>query len=46
MGVVVYRGNCPTNEGSCPIGTIVLRDICPERVSLGVIGRRVVVPGG
>ena len=25
MGVVVLRGNCPTNEGSCPMGIIVLR---------------------
>ena len=24
MGVVVLRGNCPTNRGSCPIGVIVL----------------------
>ena len=30
MGVVVPRGNCPTNEGSCPIGVIVLRGSCPQ----------------
>ena len=24
MGVVVLRGNCPINRGSCPIGVIVL----------------------
>ena len=24
MGVVVLRGNCPTNRGICPIGVIVL----------------------
>ena len=34
MGVVVLRGNCPTNRGSCPIGVIVLgvdvpRGSCP-----------------
>ena len=23
MGVVVLRGNCPTNRGGCPIGVIV-----------------------
>ena len=32
MGVVVLRGNCPTNTGSCPIGVIVLRDGCPNGV--------------
>ena len=25
MGVVVLRGNCPTNRGSCLIGVIILR---------------------
>ena len=34
MGLVVLRGNCPTNRGSCPIGVIVLgvnvpRGSCP-----------------
>ena len=34
MGVVVLRGNCPTNRGSCPIGVIFLgvdvpRGSCP-----------------
>ena len=34
MGVVVVRGNCPTNRGGCPIGVIVLgvdvpRGSCP-----------------
>ena len=33
MGVVVLKGNCPTNRGSCPIGYIlgvdVLRGSCP-----------------
>ena len=24
MEVVVLRGNCPTNRGSCPVGVIVL----------------------
>ena len=24
--------NCPTNEGSCSIGVIVLKGRCPERV--------------
>ena len=30
MGVVVPSGNCRTNEGSCPIGVIVLRGRCLE----------------
>ena len=30
MGVVVLKGNCPTNRGSCPIGLIVLRGRCPK----------------
>ena len=30
MGVVVLKGNCPTNRGSCPIGVIVLRDRYPQ----------------
>ena len=38
MGVVVLRGNCPTNRGSCPTGVIVLQGSC-----LGVIVPRVVV---
>ena len=42
MGVVVPRGNYPTNEVSCPIGVIVLKGY----LSLGVIGRGVVVLGG
>ena len=25
MGVVVLKGNCPTNNSSCPMGLIVLR---------------------
>ena len=29
IGVVVPRGTCPTNEGSCPIGVIVLWGNCP-----------------
>ena len=32
MGVVVFRGNCSTNRGSCPIGVIVPRIRCPKRV--------------
>ena len=33
MGVVVPRANCLTDEGSCPIGVIVLRGgRCPEGV--------------
>ena len=32
MGVVVLKRNCTTNEGSCPIGVIVLRGRCPEGV--------------
>ena len=27
--LVVLRGNCPTNRGSCPLGVIVLRGSCP-----------------
>ena len=42
MGLVVLRGNCPTNRGSCPIGVIVQRSRCPK----GVIGRGVVVLQG
>ena len=46
-GVVDLRGNCPTNEGSCPIGVIIMRGRYPEGyLSLRVIGRGVVVPGG
>ena len=32
MGIVVSRGDCPPNDGSCPIGVIVLRGIRPEGV--------------
>ena len=32
MGVVVLRGNCSINEGSCPKEVIVQRYICPDRV--------------
>ena len=32
MGVVVLRGDCPTNRGSCPIGVILLRGRCPKQV--------------
>ena len=32
MGVVVLRGYCPTNRGSCPIVVIVLRGKCPRGV--------------
>ena len=32
MGVVILRGNCPTNRGSCLIGAIVLRDRCPKGI--------------
>ena len=32
MRVVVFRSNCPTNRGSCPIGVIVLRGRCPKSV--------------
>ena len=32
MGIVILRGNYPTNEGGCPRGVIVLRGICPEGV--------------
>ena len=42
MGVVVPSGNCPPNEGSCPLGVIVLRG----DLSLGVIGRDIVALGG
>ena len=31
-GVVVLRGNCPTNRGSCPIQVIVLRGRCTKGV--------------
>ena len=37
MGVVVLRGNCPTNRRGCPIGVVVLggnwqRGSCPTGV--------------
>ena len=32
MGVVLLRGNCPTNRGSCPLGVIVPRPRCPQAV--------------
>ena len=32
MGVVVLRGNCPTNTGSCPMGVIVLRGKCHKEI--------------
>ena len=45
MAVVVPRGNYPINEGSCPIGAIVLVGSCPcGQLSLWVVG--VVVLGG
>ena len=41
MGIVVLRGNCPTNKSSCPIGIIVLSSRCPEWVLvLGVNWQR------
>ena len=44
---MILKGNCPTNEGNCPIRVIVLRGTFPEGVlSLGVIVRGVVLPGG
>ena len=51
MGVVVLRGNCPTNRGNCPIGVVVLRvnvprDSCPRGELVGgscPVG--VIVPG-
>ena len=30
MRVVVPRGKCPINEGSCPMGVDVLRRSCPQ----------------
>ena len=30
MGVVVLRGNCPTDRGSCPTGVIVPRVDVPR----------------
>ena len=30
IGVVFLRGDCPTHEGSCLIGEIVLWGRCPE----------------
>ena len=45
MGVVVLRGNCPTNRGSCPGGNWQ-RDSCPTGVIVpGVIDPRVAVLG-
>ena len=44
MGVVVLRGSCPTNRGSCPRGVIVLGvDVPRGNCPVGVIGRGVVV---
>ena len=47
MGVVVHRGNCPTNRDSCPIGIFVLGVDVPRGSCLGgVIDRGVVVLWG
>ena len=44
MGLVVLRGNCPTNRGSCPIWVIVQGvDVPGGSCPGGVIGRGVVV---
>ena len=44
MGVLVLRGICPTNRGSCLIGVIVLRCRCPKGyLSWWVICRGVVI---
>ena len=57
MRVVVLRNNCPNNEGSCPIGVIVLMGRYPWMVVVlgsnwqrgsgtgGYLSYRVAVPG-
>ena len=50
MGVVVPRGDCPTNEGTCQIGVIAPRVVvggvvAPRVVVGGVVAPRVVVGG-
>ena len=37
MRVVVLKGNCPTNRGSCPLGVIVLSGRCPMWIVVLVV---------